>query len=204
MWHRPTIAFARADSGGDSAPEPGQEPSKGELKGSGRSIPGLHLRDALDLVAKRAPDLILRFGGHAAAAGLTIREQDFIRFTAAFEAAVREMLPADALAQTVQTDGSLEAEYLSLATAHMLEAQVWGQGFPQPLYRDQFSVNGQRVVGGKHLRLKLRRGDRMLEAMRFNDLAPTPAAIQATYRLGVNEFNGVQSLQLVIEHWEPA
>jgi single-stranded-DNA-specific exonuclease len=194
LRHRPTIAFARADEANESP--------TGELKGSGRSIRGLHLRDALDLVAKREPGVLLRFGGHAAAAGVTIREQDFERFADAFEKAVRDMLLPEALTQALETDGSLESAYLSLATAQMLESHIWGQGFPQPLYRDEFSVSSQRVVGEKHLKLKLRRGDRMVEAMHFNSSSPMPAAIRAAYRVGVNEFNGVQSLQLVIEHWE--
>ena len=196
LRHRPTIAFARADEANDSP--------TGELKGSGRSIRGLHLRDALDLVAKREPGVLLRFGGHAAAAGVTIREQDFERFANAFEKAVRDMLLPEALTQALETDGSLEPPYLSLATAQMLESHIWGQGFPQPLYRDEFSVASQRIVGEKHLKLKLRRGDRTVEAMHFNSSMPMPAAIRAAYRVGVNEFNGVQSLQLVIEHWEAA
>jgi single-stranded-DNA-specific exonuclease len=196
LWHRPTIAFARSDASAGAQ----------ELKGSGRSIRGLHLRDALDRVAKRAPGLLLRFGGHAAAAGVTILERDYPRFIEAFEAAAREMLPADALAQSIETDGSLEPGYMNLATAQMLEEQIWGQGFPQPLYCDEFAVAAQRIVGEKHLKLRLRRqGDAgHVEAMQFNALAPLPASVRAAYRVAVNEFNGVQSLQLVIEHWEPA
>jgi len=196
-WHRPTIAFARSGTGTENKGE-------GELKGSGRSIPGLHLRDALDLVAKREPDLLLRFGGHAAAAGLTLKERDYQRFASAFEQAVHDMLPADALARRVDTDGSLESSYMELGMARMLEEQIWGQGFPQPLFCDEFSVISQRIVGTAHLKLKLRRAERVLEAMLFNSLEPLPAAIRAAYRVGVNEFNGTQMLQLVIEHWEPA
>jgi single-stranded-DNA-specific exonuclease len=186
--HRPTFAFA-----------PG---NPGEIKGSGRSIAGLHLRDALDLVTKRAPGLLLRFGGHAAAAGLTLRAADFARFAESFEDVVRELLPAVRLAHAVETDGSLEPAYLDLGLAQMLERQIWGQGFPQPLFCDEFEVVNQRVVGEKHLKLKLARGGRTLEAMRFNALDPLPSPVRAAYRLSVNEFNGVQRLQLVIEHWE--
>jgi single-stranded-DNA-specific exonuclease len=188
--HRPAIAFA-----------PGNE---GEIKGSGRSVPGLHLRDALDLVAKRSPGLLLRFGGHAAAAGVTLRAADFCRFAEAFEAVVRELLPPAELARTIETDGSLEAPFLDLALAQMLERQIWGQGFPQPLFCDEFEVASQRVVGDKHLKLKLVRGGRTIEAMRFNSLEPLPQRIRAAYRLCVNDFNGMQSLELVVEHWEPA
>jgi single-stranded-DNA-specific exonuclease len=187
--HRPAIAFA-----------PG---AAGEIKGSGRSVPGLHLRDALDLVGKRSPGLLLRFGGHAAAAGLTLREADFGRFAGAFEAVVRELVPPGELARTIETDGSLEAAFLDLALAQLLERQIWGQGFPQPLFCDEFEVAGQRVVGDRHMKLRLVRGGRTVEAMRFNSLEPLPAAIRAAYRVCVNEFNGAQALQLVIEHWEP-
>ncbi len=189
--HRPVIAFARSSENSD------------EIKGSGRSIPGLHLRDALDLVAKREPDLILRFGGHAAAAGLTVKEENFTRFAAAFDAAVRHMLTPEALAHRIDTDGSLPPDYLSLNTARLLEEQIWGQGFPQPLFWDEFTVTNQRIVGEKHLKLKLKRNDRMVEAMHFNSLEPLPANVRAAYRVTANEFNGIQSLQLVIEHWEP-
>ena len=173
-----------------------------EIRGSGRSIPGLHLRDALDLVAKRAPGLLLRFGGHAAAAGLTLRAADFPRFSGLFEAVARELLSPAQLARAIETDGSLEPAYLDLRVAQLLEQQIWGQGFPQPLFCDEFEVLGQRVVGEKHLKLKLARGGRNIEAMRFNSLDPLPASLRAAYRLSVNEFNGMQSLQLVIEHWE--
>ena len=189
-YHRPVFAFAPGDAG--------------EIKGSGRSIRGLHLRDALDRVAKREPDLILRFGGHAAAAGLTLRSEHFERFSAAFERAVRELVPPEALARVIETDGSLETAYLNLDLARLLEAQIWGQGFPQPLFRDDFQVVNQRIVGERHLKLRLARGGRTLEAMRFNSLAPLPGGVQAAYRLAVNEYNGAQSLQLVIEHWENA
>jgi single-stranded-DNA-specific exonuclease len=187
--HRPVIAFARG--------------AEGELKGSGRSIAGLHLRDALDLVAKREPDLLLRFGGHAAAAGLTIRSADLPRFTTVFEDVVRSLITADDLAQLIETDGTLEPAYLSLSVAQLLEQQTWGQGFPQPLFYDRFQVTSQRVVGERHLKLRLAREGRAIEAMRFNSLDPLPEDVGAAYRLSVNEFNGAQTLQLIIEHWEP-
>src|SRR6266699_659491 len=188
--HRTTFAFAPAGAG--------------EIRGSGRSIAGLHLRDALDLVAKREPHLLLRFGGHAAAAGLTLRPEDFARFAQSFEAVARELLSPAQLARAVETDGSLEPAYLDLGLAQLLDTQVWGQGFPQPLFCDEFEVLGQRVVGEKHLRLKLARAGRTVEAMRFNSLDPLPSPVRAAYRLSVNEFNGMQNLQLVVEHWEPA
>ena len=189
--HRPVICFARAE-----------ESSRAVLKGSGRSINGLHLRDCLDLVAKRAPGLILRFGGHAQAAGLTIAEDDYPRFAAAFEAAVDELLPAEARTRTIETDGSLAAAYFTLDTARLLEAQIWGQGFSQPVFCDTFAVESQRVVGGRHLKLRLLKDGRRYEAMRFGALEPLPARVRAAYRLAVNEFNGLKSVQLNVEHFE--
>src|SRR5436309_5775781 len=186
--HRPTFALAPAGAR--------------QIRAFVRAILGLHLRDALDLVAKREPDLLLRFGGHAAAAGLTLRPADFARFAESFEAVARELLSPAQLARAVETDGSLEPAYLDLGLAQLLDHQVWGQGFPQPLFCDEFEVLGQRVVGEKHLKLKLARAGRTVEAMRFNALDPLPSPMRAAYRLSVNEFNGVQSLQLVIEHWE--
>jgi single-stranded-DNA-specific exonuclease len=188
--HRPVIAFAAGNGG--------------ELKGSGRSIPGLHLRDALDLVAKRAPGLILRFGGHAAAAGLTIRSEGLAQFGELFESSVRGLLAASDLARSIETDGPLESAYMNLDTIRLLEREVWGQGFPQPLFCDRFAVASQRVVADKHLKLRLQKDGRLYEAIRFNSLAPAGAAIRAAYRLAVNEYNGVQSVQLIVEEWESA
>ncbi|HVP08693.1 MAG TPA: single-stranded-DNA-specific exonuclease RecJ [Burkholderiales bacterium] len=183
--HRPTVCFARANGG--------------ELRGSGRSIPGFHLRDALDLVAKRAPGLLLRFGGHAQAAGLTIREKDLAFFQELFEKTSDELLPEGARLRVVETDGELESAYHSLDVAQMLEAQIWGQGFPAPLFCDRFGVEDQRVVGERHLKLRLVKDGRRLEAMRFNSLEPLPGRVRAAYRLGVNEFNGLQRPQITIE-----
>jgi len=188
--HRPVIAFAAGNAG--------------ELKGSGRSIAGLHLRDALDLVAKRAPGLILRFGGHAAAAGLTIRAEGLAQFRQLFEQTVRGLLAASDLERSTETDGALESAYINLDTIRMLEHQVWGQGFPQPMFCDRFAVASQRVVGDKHLKLRLQKDGKAYDAIRFNSLAPAGATIRAAYRLAVNEYNGVQSVQLIVEEWENA
>ncbi len=196
--HRPVIAFARAteNSGGEN--------TAGMLRGSGRSISGLHLRDCLDLVSKRETDLILRFGGHAQAAGLTIRESDLARFSAAFESAAAEMIPAQALQRTVETDGALELAYFTLEVAQLLEHQIWGQGFPQPLFCDTFEVVSQRIVGEKHTKLRLAREGRRIEAIWFNSLAALPARIRAAYRLSINEYNGLKSVQINVEYAEPA
>jgi single-stranded-DNA-specific exonuclease len=187
--HLPVICFARGAAGG-------------LLKGSGRSIAALHLRDCLDLVSKRQPGLILRFGGHAMAAGLTIAEADYARFAQAFERALQELLPAAARQRVVETDGSLETDQITFDTARMLEAEIWGQGFPQPLFCDNFSVEKQRVVGERHLKLQLQKDGKRYEAMRFGSLDPCPARIRAAYRLGTNEFNGLKSAQLNVEHFE--
>jgi single-stranded-DNA-specific exonuclease len=188
-YHRPVFAFAAEE--GD------------RLKGSGRSIAGLHLRDALDLVSKRAPGLIERFGGHAAAAGATLLPGRLEAFGAAFESVARELLsPAD-LEQRIETDGELEPGDFSLDFARELRRHVWGQGFPEPRFSGRFAVQGQRVVGGKHCRLTLGLGGRRHAAIRFGEAGPFPAEIDAVYRLDVNEFNGTESLQLVVEHWSP-
>ncbi len=186
--HRPTIAFARGENG--------------ELKGSGRSIGALHLRDALDLVSKREPGMLIRFGGHAAAAGLTLLEADYTRFTENFEAVVREMLGPAQLTPTIETDGTLATADFNLALAQQLDQEVWGQGFPQPLFCDEFKVVSQRVVGEKHLKLKLARGGKSIEGIRFNAAEPCPAQVRAAYRLSINDFNGVRSVQVIVEDWE--
>jgi single-stranded-DNA-specific exonuclease len=189
-FHRPVFAFAPAGGG--------------EAKGSGRSIRGLHLRDALDLVAKRHPDLILRFGGHSAAAGLSVRIGDVPRFRDAFEQTVAGLLtPAD-LERLIETDGPLATGDFTMELAEAIDGQVWGQGFAAPTFFDRFDVAEQRVVGGNHLKLRLRHGARQLEAMRFGDATLLPARIAAVYRLQVNEYNGNRSLQLVVEHWHAA
>jgi single-stranded-DNA-specific exonuclease len=190
--HRPVICFARAGGGGRS----------GLVQGSGRSIPGFHLRDCLDLVSKRAPGLIQRFGGHAQAAGLTLREADLGRFREVFAAVAEETMPREALTRTVETDGALEPSQLSLGLAQLLQERIWGQGFPQPLFCDTFALESQRVVGDKHTKLRLVKDGRRLEAMRFNSLEPLPARFRAAYRLSVNEYNGLQSVQINVEHVE--
>ena len=186
--HRPVFAFARG--------------AEHEVKGSGRSIPGLHLRDALDLLAKRAPGLLLRFGGHAMAAGVTLKEVDLPRFRELFAQIAEQLLaPAD-LTRTLETDGGLEAAYLSLQTVRLLENEVWGQGFAAPLFDDEFIVEQQRILKEKHLKMRLRKGEHCLDAIWFNFSQTPSATIRAAYRLTINEYNGVQTPQLMIEHVE--
>jgi len=203
-YHRPVIAFALGNND--------------EIKGSGRSIPGFHLRDALDLVSKRYPGLLLKFGGHAAAAGLTLHACDFEKFRQAFEQTAQALLaPAD-LKHVIETDGDLDESEINLELAVQLTQQVWGQGFPQPAFRTRFSVEDQRVVGQKHLKLKLSRSDtttghrhgpsenpaRPYDAILFSSTSRLPEVIEAVYRLQVNEFNGSSTLQFIVDHWSPA
>jgi len=188
--HRPVIAFARGD--------------EGELKGSGRSVPSLHLRDALDLVSKLHPGLILRFGGHAMAAGLTIREADYARFTAAFDEVVNTLVSPAELTHSIETDGPLEAGWMSLDSARLIEQDIWGQGFPAPVFDDRFEVERQRLLKDRHLKLRLSKNGTAYDAIQFNFSHGAPAAIHAAFRLAPNEFNGVASLQLMLEHFEPA
>ncbi|MGB9093854.1 MAG: single-stranded-DNA-specific exonuclease RecJ, partial [Gallionella sp.] len=150
-FHRPTIAFAKSNNG--------------EIKGSGRSIAGLHLRDALDLVSKRHPALIRKFGGHAAAAGLSLGESDFENFAAAFEEVAASLLDPHDLARRIETDGALDPSEMNLEAARLLEEQVWGQGFPAPQFSDDFIVRNQRVVGEKHLKLQLSSQGLLIDAI---------------------------------------
>jgi single-stranded-DNA-specific exonuclease len=188
-FHRPVVVFARG--------------TNGELKGSGRSIAGFHLRDALDLVAKRIPGTVAKFGGHAYAAGVTLAESDLPRFIGAFEAVARECLSPGQLERILESDGPLEEAELSVELAATLTGEVWGQGFPAPVFDDAFSVLDQRIVGGAHSKLTLARGRERYEAILFRHADPLPASIRAAYRPEVNEWNGVASLQLIVEHWQP-
>jgi single-stranded-DNA-specific exonuclease len=188
-FHRPAIVFARG--------------SDGELRGSGRSIGGFHLRDALDRVAKRAPGVLRRFGGHAHAAGVTIDEAALPRFAAAFEGVARECLDPAHLHRTWETDGALGHGELSPALAETLRDAVWGQGFPAPAFDGRFAVAGQRVVGESHLRLALESQGEPFEAIAFRQSERLPERIHAVYRPELREWNGVASLQLVVLHWLP-
>jgi single-stranded-DNA-specific exonuclease len=188
--HRPTFAFARGNDG--------------ELKGSGRSIPGLHLRDALDLVAKHCPHLLKRFGGHAAAAGVTIMEDDLAEFETSFEEIARALLAPAELTRTLETDGALESGYYSLEAARLLHESIWGQGFPAPMFSDVFEVDRQKLLKDKHLKLTLKKGKMRIDAIQFNRPESAPARIHAAFRLDINEFNGQQNVQLILEHFEPA
>jgi single-stranded-DNA-specific exonuclease len=185
-YHRPTIVFAQA---GD-----------GIVKGSGRSIANFHLRDALDLVTKRHPSLIIKFGGHAMAAGLSILQENFNVFQQAFESVAHELLNGVDLQAVMETDGNLEAKEMSLQTALVLASSVWGQGFPQPLFNDTFKVVNQYIVGEKHLKLLLEKDRKRFDAIYFNCVDNLLESVNAVYALEANEYKGLQTVQLQIKH----
>ncbi|OOQ77641.1 single-stranded-DNA-specific exonuclease RecJ [Vibrio parahaemolyticus] len=199
-FHRPVIAFA---DGGE-----------GTIKGSCRSIPGLHMRDALDFIDTQNPGLLIKFGGHAMAAGLTIKEQDFERFSRLFDEVVKKELDEAALKGVILTDGELKPEEFSMHIAEQLRAGgPFGQAFPEPIFDGEFKVLHQKLVGEKHLKLMLEplyKGhptNVMIDGIAFNvDLRRWPDAsvktVRLAYKLDVNEFRGNQSLQLMIDHIE--
>lgn len=198
-YHRPVIAFADAE--------------ENTIKGSARSIPGLHIRDALDTVAARHPQLLSKFGGHAMAAGMSLQRTHFEAFTKAFDSVVRELLDESDLTAVLWSDGELGAEELELeAATHLREAGPWGQNFPEPLFDGIFRIVQQRAIGdGRHLKLVLapdQAPERLLDAVAFNIDAtrwPNPAVeqLRAAYRLDVNVWRGRASVQLLLEYLEP-
>jgi len=188
---RPVVAFADA---GAVAPD--------ELKGSARSIPSLHVRDALDAIAARYPGMLTKFGGHAMAAGLSIKRVHYERFARAFDAEVRRSVPAHALQRRIETDGGLGDDELTLANARLLrDGGPWGQGFPEPLFQDDFELVSQRVVGQGHLKMVVKRGRRVLDAIAFRR-GPVGDArrVELVYRLTENDYGDPPTLQLVVEH----
>lgn len=187
-YHRPVIAFAQA--------------GKGQLKGSGRSISNLHLRDALDLLTKRQPDLILRFGGHAMAAGLSILEADFERFNTTFEEVVASLLTLADLESVIEVDGGLDNAEIDWDMAVAMERQVWGRGFPQPTFCDVFQVMDQRIVGERHLKLNLSKQGKRFEAIFFGQQEFLPKDILAVYQLQTNQYRGLQAVQLSLKYWQ--
>ncbi len=185
-YHRPTIAFARA--------------SDGELRGSGRSIEGVHLRDTLDLVTKRAPLLVRRFGGHAMAAGLTMPASSYDAFVSAFEDATRASCDRTLFERTITTDGALAANEVVLSLIEAIDSHVWGQGFPAPLFDNEFVVVEQRLVKDRHLKLVLDLDGRLFNAVWFSRTEQVPRTVRLAYRPVVDDYMGERRLQLVIEH----
>jgi single-stranded-DNA-specific exonuclease len=189
--HRPTFVFARG--------------ADGQLKGSGRSIPGFHLRDALDLVSKRHPELLKKFGGHAMAAGCTLAADGFEAFDAALQQVAREWLDAAALTRILRTDGPLPADAFSPATVQQLDAQVWGQAFDAPLFCDEVQIVAQRIVGERHLKLRVRQGGPsgvLRDAIWFGHVEPLPERGRLAYRLSLDEYQGQQRVQMVVEAFD--
>jgi single-stranded-DNA-specific exonuclease len=183
--HRPTFVFARG--------------TDGLLKGSGRSIPGFHLRDALDLVSKRHPGVLRRFGGHAMAAGCTLAEADLPTFDLALQQVAQEGLDPALLQRRLSTDGPLRAQWFDLATARLLEQEVWGQAFEAPVFADEVEIVSQRLVGERHLKLAVRHAGTLREAIWFGHADPVPQRVRMAYRLGLDEYQGQQRLQMVVE-----
>ena len=187
--HRPTFVFAASTA-------PGKEH---ELKGSGRSIAGFHLRDALDLVAKRAPGVLLRFGGHAMAAGCTVAEEHFEVFEETLNRVAMEWLDAATLQRRLETDGPLPPEYRRTELVDMLHAEVWGQGFAPPVFSEEVEVLSQRLVGEKHLSLKLKHQGQPVDGIWFNRAEPLPARVRIAYRLDADEWQGQKRVRFLIE-----
>ena len=193
-WHRPAFMFAASGAPGKAH----------ELKGSGRSIAGFHLRDALDLLAKRHPGVLLKFGGHAAAAGCTVARDQFPVFEAALRQIAGEWLDAATLQRTLQTDGALSAEFRRADIAASLQQAIWGHGFDAPLFNEHMEVLQQRLVGEKHLKLQLRHQGNVVDGIFFGRTAPLPAHAHLAYRLDINQWQGQQSVQFVVEGIEEA
>ncbi|ABD70943.1 single-stranded-DNA-specific exonuclease RecJ [Rhodoferax ferrireducens T118] len=187
--HRPTFVFAQSKA-------PGREH---ELKGSGRSIPGFHLRDALDLVAKRHPGVLLRFGGHAMAAGCTIAVEDFDAFEQSLSQVAREWLDAATLMRRLDTDGPLKPEYRRVELVDALHKEVWGQGFAPPTFSEEVEVLSQRLVGEKHLALKLKHQGQPVDGIWFGHTEPLPARVKLAFRLDADAWNGVRRVRFLVE-----
>ncbi len=187
--HRPTFVFAASQA-------PGKEH---EIKGSGRSIPGFHLRDALDLVAKRQPGVLLRFGGHAMAAGCTIEEKNFELFEHTLQQVAREWLDAATLTRRIDTDGPLAPEYRRTDIVDTLHKEVWGQGFAAPTFSEEVEVLSQRLVGEKHLALKLKHHGQPVDGIWFGHAEPLPARVKLAFRLDADEWQGVRRVRFLVE-----
>lgn len=189
-FYRPVFVFAPDDDG--------------NYRGSGRSIAGVHLRDVLDAISKRAPEIIIKFGGHAMAAGLTLRSGSLKTFGELFEYIVRSQVNEDTLSQTFLTDGSLKASDITLANAQLINAQIWGQGFPPPSFADTFQVIRQQSMGAdkKHTKAWLAKEGQEFEAMFWRCEDTLPRNIRVVYRPTVNEWRGNTELQLYVDYWE--
>jgi single-stranded-DNA-specific exonuclease len=185
-FHRPTIAFARA--------------GERNLRGSGRSIEGVHLRDVLDLVTKAAPAMIDRFGGHAMAAGLSLAAEHYEGFARAFEAATRACSDAELFMRRIATDGPLSASEITLGLIEAIARQIWGQGFAPPLFDNEFAVVEQRLLKDAHLKLTLELGGNRFNAIWFRHTEPLPTRVRLAYRPAADEYQGLRRVTLFVEH----
>ena len=188
-FHRPTFVFAASGAPGKAH----------ELKGSGRSIPGFHLRDALDLVAKRHPGVLLRFGGHAMAAGCTVARAQFEVFESALAQVAHEWLDAATLTRRLDTDGPLASEYMRVDLVDTLHHEVWGQGFAPPTFSEEVEVLSQRLVGEKHLALKLKHQGKPVDGIWFGHTEPLPQRVKLAFRLDADEWQGVRRVRFLVE-----
>ena len=187
--HRPTFVFAAS----------GAEGKEHELKGSGRSIPGFHLRDALDLVAKRHPGVLLRFGGHAMAAGCTIEEEHLETFEAALQLVAHEWLDAATLERRMEADGALDKQYRRIDLVDTLHQEVWGQGFAPPVFCEEVQIVSQRLVGEKHLSLKMKHQGDPVDGIWFGHTEPLPERVKLAFRLDADEWQGQRRVRFLIE-----
>ena len=187
--HRPTFVFAASQAEGKSH----------EIKGSGRSIAGFHLRDALDLVAKRQPSVLLKFGGHAMAAGCTIEEKNFELFEHTLQQVAREWLDASLLTRRIDTDGPLAPEFRRTDMVDTLHKEVWGQGFAAPTFSEEVEVVSQRLVGDKHLALKLKHQGQPVDGIWFSHTEPLPARVTLAFRLDADEWQGARRVRFLVE-----
>jgi single-stranded-DNA-specific exonuclease len=189
QFHRPTFVFAASQAAG----------KEHELKGSGRSIPGFHLRDALDLVAKRHPGVLLRFGGHAMAAGCTVAEEHLDTFEQALAEVAAQWLDASTLQRRLETDGPLPAEYRRVDLVDTLHQEVWGQGFPPPMFSEEVDIVSQRLVGEKHLSLRIRHQGQPVDGIWFGRTEPLPSRVKLAFRLDADEWQGQRRVRFLVE-----
>ncbi|MEH6595882.1 MAG: single-stranded-DNA-specific exonuclease RecJ [Colwellia polaris] len=201
-YHRPSIVFAK---GNDDLDEQSAAVNSAEIKGSARSIPGLHIRDLLEYIDSQHPGIIIKFGGHAMAAGLSIAADKFQQFSTLFEKYAKQWLSKEALTGTISSDGELLTSDITLTFAQVLrEAGPWGQNFPEPVFDDTFTLVQQRIVGEKHLKLVVEKDQQIFDAIAFNvDIKRWPdhqaKQVKLAYRLDINEFRGKQTVQLMVE-----
>jgi single-stranded-DNA-specific exonuclease len=187
--HRPTFVFAASRAEG----------KEHEIKGSGRSIPGFHLRDALDLVAKRHPGVLLRFGGHAMAAGCTIEEEQLDTFEAALQQVAHEWLDAATLQRRLEADGPLDKQYRRADLVDTLHKEVWGQGFAPPVFCEELQIISQRLVGEKHLALKMKHQGEPVDGIWFGHTEPLPERVKLAFRLDADEWQGQRRVRFLVE-----